>query len=127
MELIKFKTKKINYRYVMLIAAIAVPVLLLTELLFAGILIMMVCENCFSKVFILMQGVFALSNILNFVIFCFLAGNIVVLWNRFCVANYKEECKKARRVDIAIQKKRKVAAKRARQSVKANSNRIVRN
>ncbi len=126
MKLIKFKTKKINYRYVMLLAAIAVPVLLIAELLFASIMLFLVCEDCFTKVVILTQGIFALSNILNFAIFCFIAANFVVLWNRYCVAQYKEDCKRAKRVDVIIRKKRK-AAQRAKQSVKVNSNRIVRN
>lgn len=111
MKLSTFKSRRINPLFVWIVALFAIPAFLVLEYALSMFLVLGLCEDCFAKAGTLFCAIFALSNIITVGIIALILANVVIIWNRICVAEYKANTVKVRKIN-AVQRKRSEARRR---------------
>lgn len=117
MKLNMFKIRKINPLFVLILALGAVVAFLVMEYVLSIVMVFGLCENCFAKAVMLIGAVFAISNIINVSVIAAIGAVTVIIWNRICVAEYKANVRKVKRITV-IQNKRKNARRHAKQPMR---------
>lgn len=112
MKLSMFKSRRVNSLFVWIVALISVPAFLLLEYVVTVILVLCMCEDCFVKAGMLLCTIFAITNVITVAINVFILANVVIIYNRICVAEYKAGVRKVVKIN-AIQRKRSEARRRA--------------
>lgn len=105
MNISAFKSKKINILFVWGVAILCIPVFMVIEYLLLAFICEFVCENETSNAIMLFQSMFALTNVINCGIGAFVIANVLILWNRISVSQYKKNTKAVRVACIKQQKK----------------------
>ncbi len=108
MKLSMFKSRRINPLFVLCVAVLAIPVLLVLEYAMTTAMVFGICNDCFEKAGMLLGVIFAMTNIINVSIVVAVAAVAVIICNRICVAEYKANTVKVRKI-TAIQRKRSEA------------------
>jgi hypothetical protein len=65
-----------------------------------------VCENEVSNAVMLFHSMFAITNVINCGIGAFVIANVLIIWNRISVSQYKKSTKAVRIACIKQQKRR---------------------
>ena len=112
MNISAFKSKKINVLFVWGAAFLSIPVFMVIEYLVLAFICEFVCENEVSNAIMLFHSMFAITNIINCGIGAFVIANVLILWNRISVSQYKKNTK-AVRVECIKQQKRSAARRNA--------------
>lgn len=110
MNISNFKSKKINILFVWGVAILCIPVFMVIEYLLLAFICEFVCENETSNAIMLFQSMFALTNVINCGIGAFVIANVLILWNRISVSQYKKNTKAVR--VACIKQQRRQAARR---------------
>lgn len=112
MNISTFKSKKINVLFVWVVAFLSIPVFMVIEYLLLAFVCEFVCENETSNAIMLFHSLFAITNVINCGIAAFVIANVLILWNRISVSQYKKNTK-AVRVACIKQQRRKAARRGA--------------
>lgn len=105
MNISNFKSKKINVLFVWVVAFLCIPVFMFGEYLLLAFICEFVCENETSNAIMLFNSMFAITNVINCGIVIFVIANILILWNRISVFQYKKNTKAVRVACIKQQKR----------------------
>lgn len=105
MNISNFKSKKINVLFVWVVAFLCIPVFMVAEYLLLAFICEFVCENEVSNAIMLFHSMFAIANVINCGIAAFVIANVLILWNRISVSQYKKNTKAVRVACIKQQKR----------------------
>lgn len=112
MNISNFKSKKINVLFVWVVAFLCIPVFMAIEYLLLAFICEFVCENEMSNAIMLFHSMFAITNVINCGIGAFVIANVLIIWNRISVSQYKKNTK-AVRIACIKQQKRSAARRNA--------------